>query len=502
MKFIALFIFLCLFNCCCSSILNGEKDQLQGEEPSNVTSSIENPENYHNLGFTKNPHVKSKVFVNNFEVLPAELKKIILGHLSPKELFYFVQIDEFKEYHKLTTEAFGSSYKFHNIGYYTHRLIRKDDFIIENDIISIFNFTKFTTFLRTFNKYIKTLVLDNSSFRGNELQITLDFLAENCAKTLTKIEIRHIFGTELNSIKAISFPNVQELIIFSNYFRNQTLDLDRTFPNVRRLTVTGTKYTDRTWIERSFTNLTHLHVDIERGYIRETEVVRILEKSPEVISLGLVYATPSMLRIINEHFPKIVNLGIVALAISYLTTEETIYMRNVERFYFEGITFSETRFIDFDNLKELHWNSRCKPEFVFLDLVNRHKIQIESLEIEKTVISNEHLAIISGMTNLQKVTFRFDPEINVTMTANGLLNFIEANEKLSEIHLFDADFHLRQELYRTFNSSNISGTLQTFEPNSDEKGNVFIVKNSRKFIKLGNSKIDLQIFKNRYYHIY
>lgn len=508
MEFFAFLVILCLFDGGFSSIESGETDpradQLRGEESSkfsNVTSPIENPQNYLNLGFTKNPHLKTKLLVNNFEVLPAEVKKIILGHLSPKELLDFVQIDEFKEYRKLATEAFGSSYKLHKIGY---RLIRKDDFIIENDIISIFNFTTFITFLQTFNKYIKSLRLNNSSFRGNELQITMDFVAKNCAKTLTKIEIRHIFGTELNQIKAISFPNVLELIIFSNYFRNQTLDLNRTFPNLRRLTVTGTKFTDRTWIERSFSNLTHLHVDIEHGYLREAEVVRILEKNSGVTSLGLVYATPSMLKIIDENFPKIVNLGIVALALSYATFRETVHMKNVERFYFEGIVLYETLFIDFDNLKELHWHSRCKPESVLIDLVKRHKNQIESLEIENTVISNEHLAMMSGMTKLQKVAFRFDPEMNATMTASGLFSFIEANEELSEIHLFDADKHLRQELYRTFNSSKIFGSLQIFDPTSDERGNVLIVVNSRKYTNLGISDHlnDLYIFKNRYYRIY
>lgn len=287
MEFTAHLTFLCLFERCFSASVDSDIRLSPLEVSSkagNLTSFLGKETKTFNLGFTKDPNIENKVFVDNFVSLPAELKVIILGYLSPKELLEFIQIEEFKEYRDLATAAFGIAYKSHSIGY---RLIKKDDIVVENGDISISNLTTFTTFLKLFNKHVKSLKVDNSAFRDDELQTVLDAVDEHCANTLTKLEIRQMFGNELAQIKEMTFPNVEEFFIFSNYFRNQSLDLEDAFPNVRRLTVTNTRFTDRNWIDKSFSNLNALHVDLNRDF-KETEVVKLLEKNPGITTLGLV----------------------------------------------------------------------------------------------------------------------------------------------------------------------------------------------------------------------
>lgn len=426
------------------------------------------------LGFTDDININSKIFIGYFVTLPAEIKKIILCYLSVSELFEFIQNEEFAAYHELAAEAYGQIYGEWTVMVKDHRYITGKGFTVSNGEVHFGNTTKFITFLLSFNRHIKSLKIEFSSFA--ELHDVIAAISI-CAKTLTKFDIRYTHDNDFDFIKNISFPNVEELVLWANNFRDYVLDLNETFPNVRRLATTINRFTDRTWIERNFSNLTHLQIDMGRDYFNEEEIVRILEKNSKITNLGIVKATPSILRIINEHFPNIVNLGVVLLDESFAENRKTISMEHVERFFFDDpIDMELQHFISFEKLKEIQWHSRAEPERLLIDFVKKHQHQIEALGIVNTVILDEHLAQMGSLKMLRRASFRFDKDENETITENGVFEFFISNQNLSEIHLFDAKQELRRNLDMNFKSSGIKGWMQTFDPDSTEAGHVHIIK--------------------------
>lgn len=493
-------IFLCVtFHFNVFSIISSEIEEIEELKEINLKSV-----DIFGSQITKNEFIKDKMRMENFDCLPFELKKMILENLSPKELFELMQLSkssediQFQQYQDIVAEAFGSSYGNHYT--ITYQIGTRHNFIIQNDVIHLNNFKTFITFLKHFNSRIKILRIDNSSFRGAELRQTLEIIAENIASTLTKIEVQHIFRNELNLIAELSFPNVEELIMFSCNFRNETFDLSHSFPNLRRLSVTRTKFTDRSWIERNFTNLTHFQVEMKRGYFTEAEILRILKKNPNISSLGLIDFSTSILQVIDDFFPNIVNFGIVSLSSSFAMDNGMHHMKHVERFSFDGIIFRKNpNFIRFDKLKELQWHSKSPAELILIDFIHNHRHQIEVLDIENTCIVNEHLIMMANLTKLKRASIQFNTKMNEILTANGIWNFIKTNEQLKELRLTETNQKLRQNLYNSFTDTEITGWLEVFDPMSVQNGNVCFRSKSNVSIKYKN---ELKFLRERFLTIY
>lgn len=368
------------------------------------------------FGFTTDVTVKDKVFIDYFIALPAELKKMILKNFSPKELFEFIKSDQFTEYNHLAIEAYGVTYRdliIHIKGF----LSNDPNFIITNDEILFTHIDTFISFVDIFKNYIKNLKIDFRTFQADELYTFLQAITKNLSKTLTRLEIRNIYGRELDVIKKMSFPNVEELSFFSCYFQNYTFSLKNVFSKVHRLSIALTEFKQRDWIEINFPGLTHLQIDMDQQQFTEREILRILENNRRINSLSVIECTPSLLQMINVRFPNIVNLGIIGLSKEFKENYEIIHMNHVKRFLYTEVSgFKVSSFITFEHLKELLWYSMSKADLILIDFIGKHKQQIETLEIEETVILDEHLLRMNGMTKLEKASFRFNLKKNQMMT--------------------------------------------------------------------------------------
>lgn len=452
------------------------------------------------LKFPDDVNIMDKEFIENFASLPVELKIIILEYLTPKELLIFNQYESLKESHCLAVEAFGSVYRGAKISLVGLKVNESLDFIVSNDAkeISFTNVDTFITFAKVFEKYIKNLKIDFSTFECDDTTKIITNLRSNFAENLTRLEIRK---SEFDIVREISFPNLEELSFFNCYFLDRPFDLHQFFPKVRRLSATLIESTEPDWIERNFSNLTHLQLELD-DYLQfaEEDVLGILRKNPNINSLSVVGCTPNLLREINEHFPNIVNLGIIGLSKDFKLNTEVIRMKHIERFYYEQISaFGISAFIQFDHLNELQVNSKSKPEFILLDLIKNHKDQIEILEIEDIVMLDEHL-VQMNLAKLERVTFRFDLRKSTTMTANGLLAFIRCNEQLAEVKLLGAKQQLQQELKEIVESSRISEGEEQIEirnSNNEETGDVNIFRKSRPKVKLQKENV-LQFLKSNF----
>lgn len=441
------------------------------------------------LGFTHDVDTKVKVLVNNFVVLPAEIKKIILGHLSVGELCEFIQNAEFKEYHHLATEAYGLTYGNTPVFTRGSKLMSNS---LKDSTIHFNDHREFLSFLSTFHKYVKNLKIDFSGFTDDDLFELIEFIEKFNAKTVTRFEFRRINGEQFNLMEIIAFRNLKELSFFACSFENQILDLKYSFPNVRQLSLKITTFTDRTWIENSFKHLTKLLVSIHRDRFWEEDLISTLNNNLEVDTLGIIDCTPNLLREINDRFSNVKNLGLMGVSNEFLTTLE-IHMQFVQKFLFVGMIQSELP-IHFEHLEELEWHSRAQPEIALLDIVQGHRKTIEVLNIRKTLLQDHHLTQMQNITQLRKLSVHFEEGTKTMMTANGISQFITSNEHLEEIQIFGATQILREDLcerleqLRHSKNFNRSGWIQISNSKTNNGGLVHIIIKSMRNDKSMNQR--------------
>lgn len=434
-----------------------------------------------------NVNIKDKAFVKNFILMPYEIKRMILSYLTENELYAFMKIQEVADFHPMAVEAYGVSYGNTPVYVKDRHLDANIDFVYKDRALSFNNVTIFKDFLKTFHKYVKNLKLDFIGLhQSGELRDVLTVIGKYSAETLKRLEIRDdqkiVNGIEI--VRKMSFPNVVELSFFMCEFTSHNLNLRNAFPSVRRLAATLTSFTDRMWVDKSFSNLTHLQINTkQRLYFTESEVLRILSNNPQIHSLSLVQSTPSFLSTINERFPNIINLGIINLPPVWRNNQVDVHMKNVERLVFEGaIPMENPHFLSFDNIKEIQWHSPSDADVLLTKLIQNNKQSLEILQIVESKINDAHLKKLIDLPALKKVGIW-----NAKFTAKALINFIESNKKLSEIRLYNAPESLKKDLYDALNSNEVSTSLKSFEPQSNEEGDFYLRKRDGNQIKWGNT---------------
>lgn len=421
----------------------------------------------------KDSKINDKAFVERFTSFPEEFKREVLSFFAVNELFDFMHTEEFSAYHHLAYAQYGDSYS--NTPVYIKDL-KQSDFAYDDGVISFGSIPTFKKYLQTFNKQIKNLKIEVRLLQADELNDVLSTVAEHCAETLTRLEIRSSSSKGINIIKTMSFPMVEELSFFMCGLGEQNLDLKQTFPNVRRLAATFTKSVDRMWIDKNFSNLTHLQVDVDETHaFTESEILRFLRNNPEMHSLSIVAATPKLLCAINNKFPNIVNLGMINLAPEWYKSE-MVHMEHIERFVFEGSIKPNPSFVTFNKLKEIQWHSPAEAKVLLLDLIHENSNTLEKILITQPDISGEQLATMTNMLQLERISLSF-----TTATANQIYDLFKVNQKLSEVRMYDSTHSLRQNLYRGLTAhDDFFGTVYTYE------NYVSVARNRRPKEKLAN----------------
>lgn len=464
-----------------------------------LISSVNSLKNHEKIisssNFSNDVNLRGLALAKHFTDLPAELKLIVLKNFSPEELFELTQNPDFAEYHHLATAAYGLIHKSTAI----HFKLNSEDFAYENDAIHFRNVTTLIKFLQSFKKYITNVKINFLNLVDNEMHTIFHTIAECCAETLSRLEIRHASVQELEFMQTcdISFPNIHQLSFFACFLENQKINIEQNFPNVRRLSTTYTFFTVRTWIEENFSNLTHLQLHVSKfAHFSEVEVIRILHRFNQTLTtLSLINPSPDLLRQINANFPKIVNLGIISLPKSFTRNRERVSMEHVEQFSFESsIRFEFSHFIQIPKLKTLRW--RGHSEHLLCDFVKNHNGTIQTLEVAEADILDVHLEKMENMLRLESASIRYNPETNISITATGFIDFVKSNVKLTTFRLNEANSKLRQEIYTAFNSSGISGSIEMLDPFLPENGNVVLVKKPHRGSK---SRQDLEFLENNFH---
>lgn len=443
-----------------------------------------------NLGFTRDIGVKNKIFINNFVALPPELKKIILGYLSVQELFEFTQNPEFAEYHQLAIEAYGLTYGNTPVFFTGSNKVRPST---HDYFINVREFDSFSLFLSTFNKYIRSIKIDFSQIHRFDLFNLLNEI-EYYSETLNRIEFRRFNSHQFKHIETIAFSNVKELSIFGCSFDNEYIESKYTFPSVDKLSIKATTFSSRKWIENSFNNLTKLLIDIHRERFWEEDLISTLSYNLKINTLGIINSTPNLLQQIDKDFSNIKNLGLLKISSEFFDTP-IIHMHHIQRLLFVGMIRNKIP-IYFENLKELEWQSRTKPEIAFIDFIQIHQQTIEILHIQKTPLSDHHLDEMHNMTQLKKMSIHFEEGTKIQMTTVGMINFIKANENLTEIEIFGVKKMLREAIFETFDKSGIVGWLQITDPKLNDQGHIHIIKATHKPIRNEDS---LQFLRSNFF---
>lgn len=393
-------------------------------------------------------HIRDKESIKSFNFLSDETKKDVLKHLTPYELFEFIQCKEYEEYHSLAAEVYGKKHG--------HLAVATD--------ISFDDVTTLTTFLRSFNKHIRNFKLVFGALESDALAVAMDALFDNCATNLTRLEMRYSRGTEFNVFSGKSFPSVEELSFISCTIQNQTLDLQQVFPNVRRFSALSTEYTS--WFDKILESphLTQLQVYVTPAYFSEDAVLKILNNNRNIRQLGLYNASPNLVRNISLCHANIDSLSLIYPSTDFNRSEE-IFMQNVTEFSYEG-TIDTRISISFANLKELQWRCKMKPDQL-LEFIEKHENTIETLDLIETKINDHHLAKIQQLKQLKRISLRYRIKADDSFTTNGLIDLIKASENLLAIRLAGIQPDIRSEIIECFESRLMNDWVESLDVESD-----------------------------------
>lgn len=262
------------------------------------------------------------------------------------------------------------------------------------------------------------------------------------------IELRRVFGNEYGFLDVHTFPKVVELSLVDSFLYYYSVkdkkvdekfsyDPKKSFPNVRRLAIARTEFSDFDWIKTHYKKLTHLIADISsETYFNEKEILDAIKANGDLTDFGIFGITPKIMSEIGKSYPKINSLGIKGIKKTEFSKKpETITMGNIKRIYFEDFVEVELNWIKLPNLEEIYWNSEEQADKQLLAILASYPDKLKTLTIEKTVLTDDDLKKIKNLKELEEFTIIFDPTKTISMTGEGLKAFIATCPKLTLVRL-------------------------------------------------------------------
>lgn len=389
--------------------------------------------------------VNDEKFTERFFALFDQAKQLVFGYLSTAELFDFVQNTDLEDYQSAAIEAFGYRFGKRPISILDKQTTTAEGFTTYENLMAFSDLEVFEKFVKLFGKHIKKLVVSFTTFESDEQLVkTFNFIKENLSENLQSFKALFVEESQLNIIKSVEFPNVKELVFIGCHFSNQNLNLSQSFPRVKRLSVTNTAFGERNWVQKYFPVLTHLQITTGSNEFTENVILNILEQCRQLTSLSIDGRSANLLRKINTKYPNIVNLGIMQNEEPSLI-KRPIQMDHVERFVCEDEDNEPPSYIRFKYLKEVQWQH--ESDEMFLTLMKNHADQIEKFTIKAPKLTDDDLEQMGNMELLETVCFYFDSNVEVKITAQGLVNFLKSNNQIREVRLYRANTDFIGEIY-------------------------------------------------------
>lgn len=511
MKFFAIIIGTCLW---ASSTALLER----GPNESKISGEISTA-----LGITKTP--TDADFVTKFtDAGFTDIQRTsLLEKLSPTEMVEFIKNTNLAAYKDQALNIYGNRFGNRRL-YILEGNTTEPELLFQNEIAfgTIAAFKDFATVVATKTKSI-AMDFHVMSFpapgQPPDIQQLTDnikaFNETNIVPNLEQVELHRVFGIEYGLIDPIKFDKVTELSLVDSFLYYyayvdpnalkrqmsdvKTYDPKVAFPNVVRLAISRTEFSDNNWIKTHYTQLTHLIVDSSSpNYFVDSEIMEALKANTVLTALGVSGCTPNLLRTIGKAgtVPSIKILALKGFSMQFTKYPEVIRMEEIEKFYFEeDKPQKNAKVIQFVKLDEVYWRSPEQADLKLIGFLMNHKDQIKTLTIEKTILSDTDLGKIKGMDKLEEVTFDLG-SAKPAITAAAFVQFVKDNTKLSLFRLITTDIAWLTDLNNLMSgtSAGLTDWAEFFPIVQDDSRTIYV-----KGGKAPNANVDMFGFFKTYF---
>lgn len=290
---------------------------------------------------------------------------------------------------------------------------------------------------RAFGSCIPKLQLNFHGIGKRRTQAISQALNEYCAKTLNELEWHHAPATSITQ----KFPKLAILRVKNGLLGGAMSQFQETFPLLSVLELSNVQAENRKCIERTFSNLVHLTVHIERqkGWdFLKTNVKAAIELNPQLRGFCLGSGCdPKLLPYINDMLPRITHLEIHEPRNKLFDSEmEPVHFERVRSFTLDT-TKSKDAFsnipLRFDRLEKFQLNAGKQHRDKWIDFVVEHR-RLKELQLLNFdwfhVVTKNQLTKLAGLPRLKRLIL--DWHVN---DSAALLDFMDKCTSLQEIRL-------------------------------------------------------------------
>lgn len=291
----------------------------------------------------------------------------------------------------------------------------------------------FLNALKFFGNFITTLGVNFEKLGKYQCFEIIKYIDQFATKSLKEF---HMLRCNENYLADIQHPfEYIEQVSLDGVFDklgSTTLHLNELFPNLRRLNVGSRGIVDKTSIDFKFSHLEHLNIIFgsSKGF-RETDIVPMIQKNPQIKSITTGRNTMNFLRNLNQNLPNIEELNLPFLFVDYQDVGPEIVFHNVKKLTVKGKMFQQPDLLVFPQLSAFVVD--CYPDFSnqWIDYTLRHPNLME-LDIVGGSLENIHLAQLVGrLSNLVRGSIIISKDVE----AETVVNFVESLEHLEKLQI-------------------------------------------------------------------
>lgn len=297
------------------------------------------------------------------------------------------------------------------------------------------NFGSYDTILniiKRFGSAIQRIYIEHEWIESTDAtQNIIQCIANYTSDSLTHLNLGIIKPNTLaqlpmtfGHIESVAFATKRGIIL------GETPPLNQLFPNLRQLEMDLLAEIDYNFIDVEFPKLEHLYMVLDRdGRYRTNQIISMIEKNPQIKSIGCENCERDYFDAIYRILPNITNLTLG----KYDSNENTVIFENVKNFYYKvsqdgafQAAIERLSFPVLESFKIRNNNFRCHLVEQFDGFFSRHR-NISNLHyIDRTSNCNELMDLTKALPNLVEMTI----ECSGGTDHVKIINFVKSHEQL------------------------------------------------------------------------
>lgn len=251
------------------------------------------------------------------------------------------------------------------------------------------------------------------------------------------------------------FLNVENVTFKNLLSAPKNFDLNKIFPNMRRLELHDVDLIESGLFDHAFVHLEHISikffVELE---IFVNDVKQMITKNPQIRSVSLEHVSAQFLELLSKNLPQIEILEILS-EIQDFPSNERIHFRNVKSVLMKFQSFMAPIGISFPKIEQFELDIQPELPESWIQYIKQHE-NLKKLHLNGPVLDSHIVALSDGLPNLIDVSLNCASDVRV----ETIISFVGKNQQMKKLQLNTRDEPLRRMLKSTFESQRFDHPLE------------------------------------------